>query len=136
MLYLSRRTDFSAMHSYIVPDWSDEKNASVFGPCNNSNGHGHDYKLEVMVKGRLNEKSGIVINTTDIKNIVEDFVGKELDGKFLNREKAIEKSVLNSVLEFTEGTPQKDDITMVLLKVHKEESNISCLNSPILKTGG
>ncbi|NRF95586.1 6-carboxytetrahydropterin synthase [Paenibacillus frigoriresistens] len=86
MLYLSRRVDFSATHVYNVAAWSSEKNESIFGRCNNRNGHGHDYKLEVMVKGRLNWESGIVVNTTDIKNIVNDFIKKELDGKFLNRE--------------------------------------------------
>jgi 6-pyruvoyltetrahydropterin/6-carboxytetrahydropterin synthase len=86
MIYLSRRIDFSATHSYRVPEWDEERNRSVFGPCSNPNGHGHDYRLEVMVKGTLNEKSGIVVNTTDIKNIVHAFVEEELDGKFLNRE--------------------------------------------------
>jgi 6-pyruvoyltetrahydropterin/6-carboxytetrahydropterin synthase len=86
MLYLSRRIDFSAAHVYRNPDWTDEKNRLVFGPCSNINGHGHDYKLEVMVKGKLNEKSGIVVNTTDIKHIVNSFVQSELDGKFLDRE--------------------------------------------------
>lgn len=86
MLYLSRRVDFSATHVYRVSKWSEEKNRLVFGPCSNPNGHGHDYKLEVMVKGTLNEKSGIVVNTTDIKQIVNSFVEAELDGKFLDRE--------------------------------------------------
>lgn len=86
MLYLSRRIDFSATHVYRVPEWSDEENRRVFGRCNNASGHGHDYKLEVMVKGILNEKSGIVVNTTDIKHIVNSFVEEELDGKFLDRE--------------------------------------------------
>jgi 6-pyruvoyltetrahydropterin/6-carboxytetrahydropterin synthase len=86
VLYLSRRIDFSATHVYRVPHWSEEENRRVFGPCSNRNGHGHDYKLEVMVRGALNEKSGIVVNTTDIKHIVSSFVEKELDGKFLDRE--------------------------------------------------
>lgn len=86
MLYLSRRVDFSAMHSYFVPTWSDEKNFAHFGLCSNANGHGHDYQLEVMVRGNLNERSGIVVNTVDIKREVEDVVSKEFDGKYLNKE--------------------------------------------------
>lgn len=88
ILYLSRRVDFSASHFYHVSGWDQEKNRRVFGKCNNPNGHGHDYKLEVLVKGELKEASGIVVNTADIKQIVGDFVGQELDGKFLNREHA------------------------------------------------
>lgn len=86
MLYLSRRIDFSAMHSYSIPEWSEEKNKDVFGLCSNPSGHGHDYKLEVMVRGELNESSGIVVNTVDIKQIVGEVVSEELDGKFLNKE--------------------------------------------------
>jgi 6-pyruvoyltetrahydropterin/6-carboxytetrahydropterin synthase len=86
MLYLSRRIDFSAMHSYRLKEWSEEKNIATFGVCSNPNGHGHDYKLEVMVKGSLNDRTGIVINTTEVKDIVSEFVSKELDGKYLNRE--------------------------------------------------
>ena len=73
MLYLSRRVDFSATHTYNNPNWSKEHNKKVFGKCNNPNGHGHDYKLEVMVRGKLNMISGIVVNTTDIKRIEINF---------------------------------------------------------------
>lgn len=86
MHYLSRRVNFSATHVYNVPEWDRAKNVAIFGKCNNQNGHGHDYKLEVMVKGNLDLESGIVVNTTDIKHIVNDFLKEELDGKFLDRE--------------------------------------------------
>ncbi|EXX89488.1 6-pyruvoyl tetrahydropterin synthase [Paenibacillus darwinianus] len=86
MLFISRRIDFSATHVYRVSSWSEAENKRVFGLCSNPNGHGHDYRLEVVVKGALNEKSGIVVNTTDIKHIVGSFVEDELDGKFLDRQ--------------------------------------------------
>lgn len=86
MLYLSRRIDFSATHVYRRSQWSEAENRRVFGLCSNPSGHGHDYKLEVIVKGPLNEKTGIVVNTTDIKHAVKAFVEEELDGKFLDRE--------------------------------------------------
>lgn len=44
----------------------------------------------------------------------------------------IEQCVMKSINEFTDGVPQRDDITMVLLKVTKEESKITSLNSPVL----
>ena len=44
----------------------------------------------------------------------------------------IENCVMESIQAFTDGVPQKDDITMVLLKVDKEKSNITSLNSPVL----
>ncbi|WML49525.1 PP2C family protein-serine/threonine phosphatase [Neobacillus sp. PS3-34] len=44
----------------------------------------------------------------------------------------IEKCVMDSVKQFTEGVPQKDDITMVLLKVTEQKADITSLNSPVL----
>jgi 6-pyruvoyltetrahydropterin/6-carboxytetrahydropterin synthase len=86
MLCLSRKMYFSAAHSYRINEWNEEENQRVFGPCSNLNGHGHDYTLEVMVKGKLNHDSGIVVNITDIDKVVKSFVHTELDGKFLNKE--------------------------------------------------
>ncbi|WP_035348277.1 6-carboxytetrahydropterin synthase [Heyndrickxia ginsengihumi] len=86
MLYLSRKLFFSAAHFYRVDQWSEEKNADTFGLCSNVHGHGHDYVLEVMVKGKVNPKSGIVVNITDVDKVVKTFVCNELDGKFLNKE--------------------------------------------------
>ncbi|WP_227937278.1 PP2C family protein-serine/threonine phosphatase [Alkalihalobacillus deserti] len=44
----------------------------------------------------------------------------------------IEKSVIDSVTQFADGAPQKDDITMVVLKLSFEKSNITSLNSPVI----
>lgn len=44
----------------------------------------------------------------------------------------IEKRVMDSIHVFTEGLPQKDDITMVILKVTHEKSDITSFNSPVL----
>lgn len=104
MLYLSRKMYFSAAHSYRIDNWSEEENRKVFGPCSNIHGHGHDYTLEVMVKGELDSKSGIVVNITDIDKVVKSFVQKELDGKFLNKE----------VPYFKENLPTTENIVTYL----------------------
>jgi sigma-B regulation protein RsbU (phosphoserine phosphatase) len=44
----------------------------------------------------------------------------------------LQKSVLDSVNEFIDGVPQKDDITMVLLKVDQSKVDISSLNAPVI----
>lgn len=40
--------------------------------------------------------------------------------------------MLESIHKFTEGVPQKDDMTMVFLKVGKQKVDISSLNSPVM----
>jgi len=140
MRYLSRRVDFSAMHSYHVNGWSKEKNMEAFGLCSNPNGHGHDYQLEVMVKGYLNKRSGIVVNTTDIKNIVGNIIERELDGKFINKENVYFQNKVptteNIVTYLWEAiSPQLEDCELHRLRLHenpflfstKEEGNMVSL---------
>ena len=140
MRYLSRRVDFSAMHSYEVTGWSKEKNREVFGLCSNPYGHGHDYKLEVMVKGHLNNRSGIVINTTDIKKIVGRVVENELDGKFINKENVHFQNIIpttENIVTFLWGkiSQQLENCELHRLRLHenpflfstKEEENMVSL---------
>jgi len=86
LVHLSRLVYFSASHFYRIRHWSDEENERVFGLCSNISGHGHDYKVEIMVRGNINPRTGIVINTVDLKQIAEELISRELDGKFLNHE--------------------------------------------------
>jgi 6-pyruvoyltetrahydropterin/6-carboxytetrahydropterin synthase len=56
----SRRYQFSAAHRLHTPALSDEANRALYGKCNNPNGHGHDYRLEVTVAGTLDPATGMV----------------------------------------------------------------------------
>jgi len=53
MVYLTRKAEFSASHYYDNPEFTTEENRRIFGKCNNPNGHGHNYTLEVTVKGSV-----------------------------------------------------------------------------------
>ncbi|WP_240416344.1 6-carboxytetrahydropterin synthase [Paenibacillus periandrae] len=86
MIYLSRKMHFSAAHFYRVSTWSEEENQRVFGLCSHQNGHGHNYVLEVMIRGSLDPKSGIVVNITDIDTVTKRLIEEEFDGRFLNHE--------------------------------------------------
>ena len=85
-VYLSRKIYFSAAHRYHNPEWSDQKNKDVFGPCNNPHGHGHNYELEVTIHGTIDENSGMVMNLTDLDRILRDKIMSQLDHRFLDRE--------------------------------------------------
>ncbi len=58
MVYVTRKAQFSASHRLYNPAWSDQKNTEVFGKCNNPNGHGHNYEIEVTVGGRSGKRDG------------------------------------------------------------------------------
>ena len=57
-----RRATFNAAHRLFREDWSDERNAEVFGKCSNPNYHGHNYTLEVWLDGTIDPETGYVID--------------------------------------------------------------------------
>ncbi|MGH9471010.1 MAG: 6-carboxytetrahydropterin synthase [Terriglobia bacterium] len=86
MIYLTRRVEFSASHYYHNPAFSEEENRRVFGKCSNLHGHGHNYALEVTVAGDVDPATGMVLNITDLKKLLEAEVIEPMDHKMLNKE--------------------------------------------------
>ena len=86
MVYLTRKAEFSASHYYHNPALSPEENQRLFGKCNNPNGHGHNYTLEVTVRGKVDPRSGFVVDLKQLKDIMHREVLDALDHRFLNKE--------------------------------------------------
>ena len=86
MIYLTRRADFSASHYYHDPTLSPEENERLFGKCANLNGHGHNYRLEVTVKGEVDTRTGFVVDLKELKDIMEREVVSAMDHRHLNKE--------------------------------------------------
>lgn len=89
MIYLTRKAEFSASHYYHSPALSPEENARLFGKCNNPNGHGHNYLLEVTVKGEVDPATGMVLDLKQLKEVLNREVLEVLDHRFLNHEVAV-----------------------------------------------
>jgi 6-pyruvoyltetrahydropterin/6-carboxytetrahydropterin synthase len=101
---VSRKAHFNAAHRLYRKDWSEEKNNSVFGKCNNPNFHGHNYELTVSVTGKINPDTGYVIDIKDLADIILDEVEKPFDHKNLNLD----------VPEFMELNPTAENIAVVI----------------------
>jgi len=86
LLYLTRKAEFAASHFYHNPELSPEENRRLFGKCNNPNGHGHNYVLEVTVKGEVDPRSGFVVDLKQLKEIMNSEVLDAMDHRFLNKE--------------------------------------------------
>jgi len=84
MIYVSRKEHFNAAHKLYNPNWSEEKNKEVFGPCANSNWHGHNFDLTVTVKGTPDPDTGFVIDLKKLSKIIRSEVVEKLDHKNLN----------------------------------------------------
>lgn len=86
IIYLTRIESFSSAHRLHSPFLTDEENREIFGKCNNPNGHGHNYKIEVTVKGKINQKTGMLINIQDLKTAINRSVMDVLDHKNLDKD--------------------------------------------------
>jgi 6-pyruvoyltetrahydropterin/6-carboxytetrahydropterin synthase len=104
LIYLTRKCEFSASHYYHNPELSPEENRRLFGKCNNPNGHGHNYAVEVSVKGEIDPRSGFVIDLKDLKEVMNSEVLDALDHRFLNKE----------VPEFAKTIPTTENIAITV----------------------
>lgn len=84
MIYITRKEQFNAAHRLYNPDWSDERNAEVFGKCSNPNWHGHNYTLFVTVKGDTNPETGFLVNLKALSALIKSKIIDKIDHKNLN----------------------------------------------------
>ena len=101
---VSRKAHFNAAHRLFRKDWSDEKNAEVFGKCSNPNYHGHNYELTVSVTGGIDHETGFVMDLKVLKDIIKEEIEDYLDHKNLNIE----------VEEFKNLNPTAENIAVVI----------------------
>ncbi|MBE9006920.1 6-carboxytetrahydropterin synthase [Fortiea sp. LEGE XX443] len=84
--YLSISTHFSAAHRLAHPDLSLEDNTEIYGKCARPNGHGHNYHLEVTVKGEIDQRTGMIIDLGALHQAIADYVVEPFDHTFLNKD--------------------------------------------------
>lgn len=101
---VSRKAHFNAAHRLYRPDWSDDKNKSIFGKCSNKNFHGHNYELIVSVRGEIDSDTGYVIDMKILKDLIKSEVEDVFDHKNLNIE----------VPEFHNQNPTAENIVVVI----------------------
>ena len=104
MILLTRKADFAAAHFYWNPEWSEQENLRVFGKCSNRHGHGHNYTLEVTVRGEVNPLSGFVVDLKELKDVMEREVVAVFDHRHLNHE----------VPEFQTMQPTTENIALAI----------------------
>ena len=77
---------FSAAHRLHREDWDEARNRRVFDKCNNPNGHGHTYGLEVTVEGEIDPETGYLMDFGDLKKAVDEAVIHKVDRRHLNHD--------------------------------------------------
>lgn len=84
MTTITRSYEFAAAHRLHISQFSEAENQGLFGKCNNPNGHGHNYVLEVSLTGDLNPQTGMMVNLFEMDQIIETEVIDQLDHKNLD----------------------------------------------------
>jgi 6-pyruvoyltetrahydropterin/6-carboxytetrahydropterin synthase len=118
MVYLTRKAEFSASHHYHNPEFTAEENQRIFGKCANPNGHGHNYTLEVTVKGEVDHKTGFVVDLKQLKDVMNREVIEAMDHRYLNKE----------VPEFKDQIPTTENIAIAAWKRLEKKLEVAKLH--------
>jgi len=108
-----RKEHFNAAHRLNNPNWSDEKNKTVYGRCNNKNYHGHNYDLIVEVIGEIDEETGYVVDMKYLSQIIQQNVTDKFDHQNLNED----------VEEFKNLNPSAENIAVVIWNILRKQLN-------------
>jgi len=84
MPFITKTFYFSAAHQYGWAKWSKEKNREVFG--DDSRLHGHNYALEVTVRGEINPETGFVVDLSELSTIVQNRIIDKLDHSTIEKD--------------------------------------------------
>src|SRR2546429_7587815 len=79
---ISRREGFNAAHQLQDASLSEEENRRLFGKCVNL--HGHNYVLEVVVAGEVDQASGYVLDLKALSDVMNGQVIRDVDHRNLN----------------------------------------------------
>ena len=111
MVRLSQKFEFSATHRLHNPALSDDDNCRLYGKCNNPHGHGHNYEVQVTLRGTPDPKTGVITDIPAFEQIVAATVIDKLDHKNLNVE----------VPEFRDAglIPSVENIAMTIYRLLK-----------------
>jgi len=83
---VTRQYQFAASHRLHAPQLSDEENREVYGKCNNPYGHGHNYVLEVSVRGPADPITGRAVDPDTLDDLVMEHIVMPFDRCNLNEE--------------------------------------------------
>ncbi|MBK77780.1 MAG: 6-pyruvoyl tetrahydrobiopterin synthase [Flavobacteriaceae bacterium] len=117
-----RKAHFNAAHKLHNKNWSKEKNINVFGKCSNENFHGHNYELIVKIYGEIDQNTGMVIDLSYLKKIIEKEIEEELDHKNLNLDIPYFKNII----------PTTENLAIYIWKKLNKAIDLNCKITVVL----
>jgi 6-pyruvoyltetrahydropterin/6-carboxytetrahydropterin synthase len=128
-MYITRREIFSASHRLWNPSISDERNIELFDKCANSNGHGHNFVLEVTVVGEVKNESGYIADLKKLKNLIQTEIIQKVDHKYLNYDVEFLKNIIPTTENITRAfwqvlSPKITEGKLYSIRLHETENNM------------
>ncbi len=130
-VYIRRRVRFNAAHRLHNPEMSDEWNREMYGKCNNPNWHGHNFHMEVTVKGEPDPVTGFVIDLKVLKDVIHHKIVDVCDHANLNEDVPFLQGIIPSTenvivafwkeLESALPGPAK----LYKIRLHETENNVA-----------
>ena len=84
MIKLACRYRFCASHRLHSVHLDEERNQEIYGKCNNPYGHGHNYVVEIAVRGPVDAATGQVIGRAELDGLMKREVLDRFDHKNMN----------------------------------------------------
>jgi 6-pyruvoyltetrahydropterin/6-carboxytetrahydropterin synthase len=122
MLRLAKRYRFSASHRLHSALLSESENQAMFGKCNNPYGHGHDYILEVVVRGNADSETGLLVPIQLLDGYVSANVLADFDHKYMNQQ----------IPAFEDTPPTTENVATEIRRRLLENWNDTFSGAPIL----
>ncbi|MBK5260930.1 MAG: 6-carboxytetrahydropterin synthase [Thermoanaerobaculia bacterium] len=127
-MIVTARLTFSAAHRLHNPDRDAEWNRRIYAKCDNPRGHGHNYWIEVSVRGKIDLETGMVIDLKKLKDIVRDRVISRVDHTNLNEDVDFLRGVIPTAENLARAfwqqlAPAIDEGTLFEIALHETEKN-------------
>lgn len=107
--FFGRRYMLSASHRLHADTLTAEQNQAAYGKCNNPHGHGHNYVVEILVGGKVDPETGMVVNLAVLDELVNDRIMARFDHANLNDDAA-----------FATDVPTTENLCRVLFETLKD----------------
>ena len=136
--YFGRRYMLSASHRLHSDAFSPEENRVAYGKCNNPHGHGHNYIVEILVGGKVEQTTGMVINLVDLDETVKALVLDRFDHTNLNLDPLFASIVPTTenlcigIFGLLKGNLKA--VELEYIRVEETENNFfQCFDAPVIE---
>lgn len=127
IVYLTRRETFCAGHRLWSPQLSDAENRALFGKCAYDYGHGHNYVLEVTLRGPIDPQTGVVVNLTEVRDATRALILDDVDHRHLNHDselcRGLNPTVENLAVLFWNVLRERFGALLYEVRLHETEKN-------------